>query len=39
MDILQEIISSKYKEVEERMALHPVKVLEKSIFLKRLLFL
>ncbi|HRE68643.1 MAG TPA: indole-3-glycerol phosphate synthase TrpC [Cyclobacteriaceae bacterium] len=32
MDILQEIISSKYKEVEERMALHPVKVLEKSIF-------
>jgi indole-3-glycerol phosphate synthase len=32
MDILQEIIASKYKEVEERKALYPIKLLEKSIY-------
>jgi indole-3-glycerol phosphate synthase len=32
MDILEEIIASKYKEVEERKALYPVKLLEKSIY-------
>lgn len=32
MDILEEIIATKYKEVEERKALYPVKLLEKSIY-------
>jgi indole-3-glycerol phosphate synthase len=32
MDILAEIIASKYKEVDERKALYPVKLLEKSIY-------
>jgi len=32
MDILEEIIASKYKEVEERKSLYPIKLLEKSIY-------
>ncbi|MBX2900815.1 MAG: indole-3-glycerol phosphate synthase TrpC [Cyclobacteriaceae bacterium] len=32
MDILTEIIATKHKEVAERKALYPVKLLEKSIF-------
>ncbi|SIT81102.1 indole-3-glycerol phosphate synthase TrpC [Pontibacter indicus] len=32
MNILDEIIAHKYKEVEERKALYPVKLLEKSLY-------
>ena len=33
-NILENIISYKYKEVEERKGLYPVKLLEKSVFFR-----